>query len=87
MGKVSEETLTKMQEYVAARNNPRRLGIVELVANYVLDDLPKELDKEEALTLARFHLSTDRGMEDLETLYPEALANLPEAEEAEDDGT
>jgi hypothetical protein len=87
MGKVSEETLTKMQEYVTARNNPQRLSIVELVANYVLDDLPKELDREEALMLARFHLSTDRGMEDLQILYPEALANLPEAEEAEDDGT
>lgn len=78
MGKVSEETLIKMEEYVTARNSPQRRKIVELVSHYVLTDLPEELDEKEALTLARYHLSTDRGVEDLKVLYPEALANLEE---------
>ncbi len=78
MGKVSEETLIKMEEYVTARNSPQRRKIVELVSHYVLTDLPEELDEKEALTLARYHLSTDRGVEDLKVLYPEALATLEE---------
>lgn len=78
MGKVSQETLVKMEEYVTARNSPQRRKIVELVSHYVLTNLPEELDEEEALTLARYHLSTDRGVEDLKVLYPDALATLEE---------
>jgi hypothetical protein len=74
MGQISEESLVKMKDYISARNNPERLRMVELVANYLLGDLPEELEKEEALILAKYHLSTDKGIEDLEATYPEALA-------------
>ena len=46
MGNVSAETIGKMQNYIEARNTPERLGIVEMVSQYVLSDLPPEEDAE-----------------------------------------
>jgi hypothetical protein len=80
MPNVSEDALLKMKDYIRDRNNPTRLSMVELVARYVmedLDDIASE-DKEEALVLTRFHLSTDRGIEDMKTLYPDAAAWVDE---------
>ena len=74
---VSDETLVKMKDYIQNRNNPTRLGMVELVAQYVTHDLEgieSEADSEEALILTRYHLSTDRGIEDMKALYPPAIA-------------
>jgi len=78
MGNVSAETIGKMQNYIEARNTPERLGIVEMVSQYVLSDLSPEEDKEEALILSRYHLSTDKGTEDLKALYPDAVSWMEE---------
>ncbi|MBT6198977.1 MAG: hypothetical protein HOI21_00390 [Bacteroidetes Order II. Incertae sedis bacterium] len=78
MGNVSADTIGKMQHYIEARNSPERLGIVEMVSQYVLSDLSPEEDKEEALILSRYHLSTDRGTEDLKALYPDAISWMEE---------
>ena len=74
MPNLSEDVLMKMKSFVRDRNNSTRLGMVELAAQYVVHDLEgmKEEDKEEALTMARYHLSTDRGLEDLKALLPGA---------------
>ncbi len=75
MPNLSDDAVTKMRTFIKERNNPARLGMVEVVAQYVvhdLDDLALE-DKEEALTMARYHLSTDRGLEDLKALLPSAV--------------
>ena len=78
MGNVSADTIDKMKSYIEARNSPERLGIVEMVSQYVLSDLSPEEDKEEALILSRYHLSTDRGTEDLKALYPDAISWMEE---------
>ena len=49
-----------------------------MVAQYVVSDLPPEEDKEEALILSRYHLSTDKGTEDLKALYVDAISWLEE---------
>jgi hypothetical protein len=79
MGNVSENTLDDMRNFIKTRNNETRIGIVEIVAQFVLADLPPEKDKEEALILARYYLSTDKGIDDLKALYPEAMAWLEES--------
>jgi len=76
MRKISEGSAIQMKDFISARNNPERLGMVELVAQYLMHDLQEipEENKEEALLMARYHLSTDRGIEDLKVLYADALA-------------
>ena len=76
MRKISEGSAIQMKDFISARNNPERLGMVELVAQYLMHDLQEipEENKEEALLMARYHLSTDRGIEDLKVLYSDALA-------------
>jgi hypothetical protein len=78
MSNVSVETIEKMNAYIEARNSPERRQIVEMVSQYVLSDLPPEEDKEEALVLSRYHLSTDKGTEDLKALYVDAISWLEE---------
>ena len=76
MRKISEGSTIKMKDYISARNNSERLGMVEVVAQYLMDDLKEipEENREEALLMTRYHLSTDRGIEDLKVLYTDALA-------------
>ena len=81
MAKVNAETIDKMNEYITARNNPTRMNIVELVSQYVLADLPEGEDKEESLVLSRYHLSTDRGKEDLSAMYVDAVSWLEEQQD------
>ena len=81
MAKVSTETIDKMNEYITARNNPTRMNIVELVSQYVLADLPEGEDKEASLGLSRYHLSTDRGKEDLSALNVDAVSWLEEQQD------
>ena len=83
MGNVSPNTIADMQNFIKVRNNGERLGIVEMVSQYVLADLPEDRDKAEALILARYYLSTDRGIEDLEALYPVAASWAIDALEGE----
>tara|TARA_Y100000296_G_scaffold82942_1_gene112892 strand:+ start:6394 stop:6636 length:243 start_codon:yes stop_codon:yes gene_type:complete len=78
MGNVDAESLEKMNAYIEARNSPERRRIVEMVSQYVLSDLSPEEDKEEALVLSRYHLSTDKGTEDLKALYVDAISWLEE---------
>ena len=49
MGFLNKEVKEKLNEYVEGRNNAERLGMVELVAQFVVHDLPTERDKEDAL--------------------------------------
>ena len=56
------------------RNNAERLGMVELVAQFVVHDLPTERDKEDALLYSKYYLSTDRGKEDLRELLLPAIS-------------
>jgi hypothetical protein len=76
MERVSRTSLIKMKDYIQGRNNATRLGMVELVAQYVMHDLEgvNEDEKEEALVLTKYHLSTDRGIEEIKALYPSAVA-------------
>ena len=76
MERVSEISLIKMKDYIQNRNNATRLGMVELVAQYVMHDLEdvSAEEKEEALIMTKYHLSTDRGIEEIKALYPSAVA-------------
>ena len=74
MGFLNKEVKEKLNEYVEGRNNAERLGMVELVAQFVVHDLPTERDKEDALLYSKYYLSTDRGKEDLRELFLPAIS-------------
>ena len=74
MGFLNKEVKEKLNKYVEGRNNAERLGMVELVAQYVVHDLPTDRDKEDALLYSKYYLSTDRGEEDLRELLLPAVS-------------
>ena len=55
MERVSEISLIKMKDYIQNRNNATRLGMVELVAQYVMHDL-EDVSEEEKEELGRHAL-------------------------------
>ena len=85
MAKIDTKDLAKMEGFIKARNNTTRMNIVELVSQYVLADLPEGETKSESLVLSRYHLSTDRGKEDLHALYLDALGWLEESQIMDED--
>ena len=74
MSFLNKEVKEQLNKYVDGQNNAERLGIVELVAQFVVHDLPTEQNKEDALLYSKYYLSTDRGKEDLRELYLPALS-------------